>query len=131
MKRKMLFGTRAAGATFSVTGTTAAKDLNSAIQTQTGGVIFRCSTGALTGSPTLDIDIEDSEDGVNFAKVCSFTQITAAGTGYVKDPGVRIGRFVRAVMTLGSTTSFATVRVWAEYDEDRSSGRPAGGVLET
>src|SRR5262245_24504422 len=99
-KTKYFFGTRSgADVTFSSSndGVTQSRDLASAIQGATGGVIIRAKTGTRNGSGVLDIDIYDSEDGQNFDKVASFTQITAAGQ-YSKDPGRRLRRFVRVDM---------------------------------
>lgn len=129
-KSKYFKGTRAAGSDFTATETTQSRDLGSAVQSLTGGVIFRANIGTKTGSPTLDIDIYDSEDNLVWTKRASFTQITAAGD-YSKDPGVRLRRFVRLILTLGSTTSYAACRIWAEYVENRESGQPAGTIRET
>ena len=118
-------GTRAAGATLSTTATTASKDLRSAIQTLAGGVVVRAQMGTETGTADVDIDIEDSDDNVSFSKRAGFTQITAAGS-YSKDPGVRLRRFVRLVITVAGGGSYAATRVWLEYSEGRESGAMAG-----
>ncbi len=132
-KTKFFFGTRSgADVTFSSSndGVTQSRDLASAVQTGTGGVIIRCKTGTRNGSGVLDIDIYDSEDGLNFDKVASFTQITAAGQ-YAKDPGRRLRRFVRLDMILTSGTGFDATKAWAEYVESRESGVPAGSIRES
>lgn len=130
-KAKYLVGTRAAGITFAsgTAGASQSRDLASAIQTETAGVLFRCRTGTRNGSGVLDIDIYDSEDGLTFNKVTSFTQITAAGT-YLKAPGVRMRRFVRVTTILTSGTGFDDTAVWVEYTEGRESGHAAGGIRE-
>lgn len=130
-KTKHFFGTREAGVTFSASndGVTQTRDLSSAVQGVTGGIIIRCHTGTRNGSGVLDIDIYDSDDGLNFQKVASFTQIVAAGD-YVKDPGRRLRPFVRLDMILTSGTGFDDTKAWAEYVESRESGRPAGGIRE-
>lgn len=130
-KSKFLLGTRTAGIVFSSStdGVTQSRDLASAIQTETAGVLFRCRTGTRNGSGVLDIDIYDSEDGLNFAKVASFTQITAAGT-YLKAPGVRMRRFVRVDAILTSGTGFDDTAIWVEFTEGRESGVPAGSIRE-
>jgi hypothetical protein len=128
-KSKYFKGTRAAGSDFTATETTQSRDFAGAVQTNSGGIIIRANIGTKTGTPTLDIDIYDSEDNLVWTKRASFTQITAAGD-YSKDPGVRLRRFVRLVLTLGSTTSYAACRIWAEYVEDRTSGTPAGNPRE-
>lgn len=131
MKRKMLLGTRAAGTDFTATVTTVSKNIQSAVQSVEGvGVVFRIKTGTRNGSGVMDADIYDSEDGLTFTKVASFTQITAEGDNF-KLPGRSVAAFVRLVLTLTSGTGFSACRAWVEYFEDRSSGRPAGGVTET
>lgn len=130
-KRKYLVGTRAASITFAsgTAGTSRARSLQSAVQTIAGGPIFRCHTGTRNGSGVLDIDIYDSEDGLNFHKRGSFTQITAAGD-YQKDLGFRLAPIVRVVTILTSGTGFDDTRVWVDFTEDRSSGAPAGNPRE-
>jgi hypothetical protein len=130
-KSKHFFGTRAAGVVFSSStdGVTQSRDLSSAVQTVAGGVVIRCHTGTRNSSGVLDIDIYDSDDGLNFQKVASFTQITAAGD-YEKDPGRRLRSFVRLDMILTSGTGFDDTKAWAEFTESRESGRPAGGIRE-
>ena len=132
-KTKFFVGTRSgADVTFSSAnaGVTQSRDLASAVQTGTGGVIIRCKTGTRNSSGVLDIDIYDSEDGLTFNKRASFTQITAAGD-YAKDPGVRLAPFVRVVTILTSGTGFDETRVWVEYAESRESGVPAGSISES
>lgn len=130
-KRKYLVGTREASITFATgtAGTSRSRSLQSAVQTNTGGPIFRCHTGTRNGSGVLDIDIYDSEDGLNFNKRASFTQITAAGD-YAKDPGVRLAPIVRVVTILTSGTGFDDTKVWVEFAESRESGAPAGNPRE-
>lgn len=131
MKRKMLLGTRAAGTDFTGTVTTVSKNIQSAVQGNSGeGVVFRIKTGTRNGSGVMDADIYDSEDGQTFTKVASFTQITAEGDN-LKAPGKRVAQFVRLVLTLTSGTGFSACRAWVEYEESRASGRAAGGVTET
>lgn len=62
----------------------------------------------VTGTPggtsaTLDVTIEDSPDGSNWASVGSFAQVTAAGTIAYR-PVTPTSRYVRASWTLGGTT---------------------------
>lgn len=130
VKSKYTFGTRAAGVLWDATQNTTVKDLRGAIQTAAGGIVARIKTGTRNGSGVMDANIEDSDDGVNFNAVASFTQITAAGS-YSKDPARPLRRFVRLATTLTSGTSFSACQMWFEYREDRSSGAPAGGVTET
>lgn len=111
-------------------GLTQSRDLASAIETETAGVIFRVKTGTRNGSGVLDVDVYDSENGQDFAKVASFTQITAAGQ-YSKAPGVRVRRFVKLDLILTSGTGFDDTRAWVEYVEGRESGSPSGSIRES
>lgn len=129
-KSKYFFGTRAAGTLWDATQNTPSRDLASAIQSLTGGVIFRILTGTRNGSGVMDVNIEDSDDNLNWAVVAAFSQITSATTT-TKDPGRRVRRFVRLATTLTSGTSFSATRMWAEYVENRESGCPAGTIRET
>ena len=130
-KTKFLLGERGAPIVFSSStdGVTRSRDLSSAVQTATGGVLVRAKTGTRNGSGVLDIDIYDSDDGLNFDLVASFTQITAAGQ-YTKDPGVRLRAFVRANAILTSGTGFDDTAIWVQYVESRESGHAAGGIRE-
>ena len=60
-----------------------------------------------TGAATLDLTIEDSNDGTNFATHVTFTQITANGKAIQRDSG--FSRFVRAKLVAGggAGTSFS------------------------
>lgn len=64
-------------------------------------------------SPTLDVKLQDSSDGVNWVDIPSgaFTQATATGVKrlVVSD----VGRYVRAVATIGGTTPSFTFDVKA------------------
>lgn len=129
-KSKYFWGSRAAGVLWDATVNTQSRDVRSAIQTVAGGVIFRIQTGTRNGSGVMDANIEDSDDGVNWAIVAAFSQITSSTTTS-KDPARPVRRFVRLATTLTSGTSFSATRMWCEYREDRSSGLPAGGLGET
>ena len=130
IKSKYFFGTRAAGTLWDATQNTQSRDVRSAIQGVTGGVVFRIQTGTRNGSGVMDANIEDSDDGVNWAIVAAFSQITSSTTT-TKDPARPVRRFVRLATTLTSGTSFSATRMWCEYQEDRSSGAIAGGISET
>lgn len=129
-KSKYFFGTRAAGTLWDATQNTQSRDVRSAIQGVTGGVVFRIQTGTRNGSGVMDVNIEDSDDGVNWAVVVAFSQITSATTT-TKDPARPVRRFVRLATTLTSGTSFSATRMWCEYQESRESGAMAGGISET
>lgn len=59
-------------------------------------------TTAVSGtSPTLDVAISTSPDGVTYTAVASFAQVTAAGSLHKVFSG--LDRFVRAVCTLGGS----------------------------
>lgn len=69
------------------------------------------SVTALTGTtPTLDVVIEDTLDGTNWATVATFTQKTAAGSQTVDATGVFSDR-LRVRWTVGGTTPAATFTV--------------------
>lgn len=128
-KSKYFFGTRAAGTLWDATQNTQSRDVRSAIQGVTGGVVFRIATGTRNGSGVMDANIEDSDDGVNWAVVAAFSQITSSTTT-TKDPARPVRRFVRLATTLTSGTSFSATRMWCEYRESRESGAMAGGISE-
>ena len=130
VKSKYLFGTRGAGTLWDATQNTPSRDLAAAVQTPAGGVIFRIQTGTRNGSGVMDANIEDSDDGVNWAVVAAFSQITSSTTT-TKDPARPVRRFVRLATTLTSGTSFSATRMWCEYQESRESGAMAGTISET
>lgn len=60
-------------------------------------------------SPTLDVKIQDTADGINWIDVPSaaFTQVTANGTARLIVSNV--GLMARAVLTVGGTTPTMSV----------------------
>ena len=66
-------------------------------------------------TPTLDIVVEDTLDGVNFFVVGTFTQITAAASQAVNVTSPFCER-LRLRYTLGGTTPSFTLGVRCAYD---------------
>lgn len=72
-------------------------------------------TAASGTTPTLNVVIEDSIDGVNWATVGTFAQKTAAGVEAITLAG-RFARRLRVRWTVGGTTpSFTFSVAWAIY----------------
>lgn len=66
-----------AGATTTVAG--AARTVDRAASTPEGVLARVRLTAVNAGSPTLDADVEDSWDGVNWSTLVSFAQLTGVG----------------------------------------------------
>lgn len=62
-------------------------------------------------SPTLDVVVEDSPDGVTWVTLATFPQKVAVGTDVVRVN--RLGRYLRAKATIGGTTPSFTFDVRA------------------
>ena len=87
--------------------------VRAAIETSdwSGFVFFVICPDAPTGTtPTLDVKVEHSPDGLNWVTLATLPQITAAGTYAVSVPGPgtsdakTFALFVRAVGKVGGTT---------------------------
>lgn len=79
----------------------------------TSGLIFQLVVTAASGTtPTLDVVIEDTIDGVNWFNIATFAQVTGAATQVQRYSGVK-GPQVRARATIGGTTPSFTFSVTA------------------
>jgi len=67
---------------------------------------FYVDATAKTGTPTLDVDIETSPDGVKWAKINSFTQITAVKFDSEHLADETFGKYVRMKFVVGGTGTF-------------------------
>lgn len=83
-------------------------------------VVFCRVTAASGTTPTLDIDVQDSPDLVNFFTARSFPQITAAGS-FRLEIGNIIGRAIRIDVTIGGTTPSFTFEVIAVANPQRGA----------
>ena len=90
------------------TETTSALDIKG---TPLKGLACRVTVPQASGtSPTLDVKVQDSDDGTNWDDLVVFPQITQAGTYRRQVATPR--RYVRAVLTVGGTSpNFGGVRV--------------------
>lgn len=76
-------------------------------------LVLHLEVSAVAGtSPTLDVRLQDSADGTNWADTgAAFTQTTAVGVKRLVANNV--GRYVRAVATIGGTTPSFTFSLLA------------------
>ena len=66
---------------------------------------FQLEVTAVTGTnPTLDVLVQDSIDGTNWATIGTFTQKTAAGLQVI-DVATLFSRRIRASWTIGGTAT--------------------------
>lgn len=80
------------------------------------GVAYLNITAASGTSPTLDVKLEDSADGVTFYTVATFAQKVAAGAERIVLNGP-IGRHLRVAYTVGGTTPSFTFDVKAILED--------------
>jgi len=59
---------------------------------------------AVTGSPTLDVTVEELVDGTNWVTIGTFTQATGTGAESISIPGPRTGGPVRVKYLIGGTS---------------------------
>ena len=71
------------------------------------GVILNSSAATAGSSPTLDVKIQDSADNSSFADVSglTFTQVTDAASVQLLRVPKSVRRYVRAIGTIGGTSS--------------------------
>ena len=116
------------GSTIHLTTSTILQDIASAVlsasatttgSTSTVGTSYSVAipVTAISGTPTLDVSIEESDDtGTNWFKVFDFPRITA--TGIYRSPKLpNSGNRVRYVQTLGGTTSFTRSVQRMQYND--------------
>lgn len=78
-------------------------------------VIAYLSSAAGTGTtPTLDVKLQDSPDGVIWADIASgaFAQVTGTIVSLRLAPAAAVGSFIRAVATITGTTPSFAFQVW-------------------
>lgn len=97
-------------AVFSETAATEAVDV-SAFE----GLIMKIVTSDEVDVSTLDIVIQDSEDGATWHTLETVSQISAAGTVMVRK--TRFLRFVRCSITLGGTSFVLGITGWGLRQE--------------
>ena len=117
-----------AGSTIHLTTSTQLQDIASAVlnasattagSTSVVGVSYSVAipVTAISGTPTLDVSIEESDDtGTNWFKVYDFPRISA--TGIYRSPKLpNSGNRVRYVQTLNGTTSFTRSVQRMQYND--------------
>jgi len=94
---------RAAGAGDLLTTTTGAWIDFGAADVKPLTYIVTCPSTVLGTNPTLDVAIQDSDDGTNATETATIKQITAKGQYFVT--AKFNGRYRRAVCTVGGTAT--------------------------
>ena len=74
------------------------------------GVILKIVASEESGTTTLDIVVQDSEDGTTWHTLETVSQITANGTVMVRK--TRFLKYIRLAITLGGTSYTLVVTGW-------------------